>query len=113
MKAEVNLKLQFARLGLVAAFAAAMGLGLSACQTGMAPKVVTPAWTIPQGLFTQTVNGYPLAYSSRGSGPTIVFVHGVLVDYRYWQQPLEAWTADYRVIAISLRHFYPEKWDGK
>lgn len=115
MKSKMNLKLQFANLGLVAALtvAGAMCLGLSGCQTAMAPKVVTPTWTIPQGVATQTVNGYPMAYTSRGSGPTIVFVHGVLVDYRYWQKPLETWTADYRVVAISMRHFYPEKWDGK
>jgi len=115
MKSKMNLKLQFADLGLVAALtvAGAMCLGLSGCQTAMAPKAVTPTWTMPQGVSTQTVDGYPMAYTSRGSGPTIVFVHGVLVDYRYWQQPLETWTADYRVIAISMRHFYPEKWDGK
>jgi esterase len=87
---------------------AAVCLGVSGCQT-----VVSPTWTIPPGASTQTVNDYPLAYTARGAGPTIVFVHGVLVDYRYWQQPLETWTADYRVIAISLRHFYPEKWDRK
>ena len=84
-------------------------LGLSACQTA----VVSPTWTIPPGVSTQTVNGYPLAYTVRGGGPTIVFVHGVLGDYRYWQTPLSSWTTDYRVIAISMRHFYPEKWDGK
>ena len=114
MKSRTTLKVQFAGLGLVAALtlAAAACLGLSGCQIAMAPKVVTPTWTLPQGVSAQTVNGYPMAYTSRGSGPPIVFVHGVLVDYRYWQKPLETWTADYRVVAISLRHFYPEKWDG-
>jgi pimeloyl-ACP methyl ester carboxylesterase len=87
---------------------AAVCLGLSGCQT-----VVSPTWTIPDGVSTQTVNGYPLAYTARGSGPPVVFVHGVLVDHRYWQTPLDAWTADFRVIAVSMRHFYPEKWDGK
>ena len=88
---------------------AAMCIGLSACQT----MVESPTWTIPPGVFTQAVNGYPLAYSARGAGPTIVFVHGILVDYRYWEKPLEAWTNDFHVIAVSMRHFYPEKWDGK
>ena len=88
---------------------AAVGLGLSACQT----MVVSPTWTIPPGVSTQTVNGYPMAYTSKGSGPTIVFVHGVLNDYRNWEMPLETWPADFRIIAISMRHFYPEKWDGK
>ncbi len=102
-----------ATLGLAQALTVAgvICLGLSGCQ--MAPKPIAPAWTIPPGVVTQTVNGYPIAYSSRGTGPTIVFDHGVLLDYRYWQQPLEAWTGDYRVVAISMRHFYPEHWDGK
>jgi pimeloyl-ACP methyl ester carboxylesterase len=106
---------RFARLGRVGvlAIAGAICLGLSGCQSATVPKPVAPGWTIPPGVATQTVNGYPMAYSSRGSGPTIVFVHGVLLDYRYWQQPLETWTGDYRVVAISMRHFYPEHWDGK
>jgi esterase len=88
--------------------AAAVCLGLSGCQT-----VVSPTWTIPPEASTQTVNGYPLTYVARGSGPTIVFVHGVLTDYRYWQGQLDTWSSDFRVIALSLRHFYPEKWNGK
>ena len=87
---------------------AAVCLSLSGCQS-----VVSPTWTIPDGVSTQTVNGYPLAYTARGAGLTVVFVHGVLVDHRYWKVPLDAWTSDFRVIAISMRHFYPEKWDGK
>lgn len=87
---------------------AAVCLGLSGCQT-----VVAPTWTIPPGVSTQTVNGYPLAYVASGSGPTIVFVHGVLGDYRYGQRWLNTWSSDFRVIAVSMRHFYPEKWNGK
>jgi pimeloyl-ACP methyl ester carboxylesterase len=72
-----------------------------------------PDWVIPPGATTQVINGYPMAYSSRGSGPTIVLVGGVLTDYRYWQSQQETWSSDYRVVAVSLRHFYPEKWTGK
>lgn len=82
-------------------------LGLTACQS------VSPKWESPPGSSTQVVNGYPMTFSARGAGPTIVLVGGVLSDYRYWQAQQETWSADYRVIALSLRHFYPEKWDGK
>jgi len=92
------------RLFSVVLVAAAM----SACQT-----VSAPSWTIPPDAATQTINGYPLAYVARGTGPTVVLVHGVLTDYRYWQAPLQSWPTTYRVVAISLRHFYPEGWDGK
>jgi esterase len=88
--------------------AAVVCLGLCGCQT-----VVAPTWTIPAEASTQTINGYPLAYVTHGSGPTIVFVHGVLVDYRYGQRWLDTWSTDFRVIAISMRHFYPETWNGK
>jgi pimeloyl-ACP methyl ester carboxylesterase len=53
-----------------------------------------------------------MAYSEKGSGPIIVLVHGVLTDYRYWQPELDAWAPHFHVIAVSLRHFYPEKWQG-
>jgi len=115
MKSRMNLNRRLASLKrvILLTVAGAVYLGVSGCETALAPKVVAPTWAIPAQASTQTVNGYPMAYTSRGSGQTIVFVHGVLVDYRYWQQPLETWTADYRIIAISMRHFYPEKWDGK
>lgn len=71
-----------------------------------------PSSPIPPEAATETVNGYPLAYVARGTGPTVVFVHGVLIDYRYWQAPLESWPASYRVVVVSLRHFNPERWDG-
>jgi len=35
------------------------------------------------------------------------------VDYRAWETPLLLLSERYRVIALSLRHYYPEKWDGQ
>ena len=89
------------------ASAAIVGLPLSACQT------TTPlTWAVPPDAATQTVNGYPLAYSSRGTGPVVVFVGGVLTDYRIWRGALAKWEPDFQVVAVSPRHFYPEKWQG-
>jgi pimeloyl-ACP methyl ester carboxylesterase len=54
-------------------------MGLTACQT------TTPlTWFVPPGASTLEINGYPLAYSARGSEPTVVFVPGVLTDCRIW-----------------------------
>lgn len=72
-----------------------------------------PPWPLPPGVKTLTVNGYPMAYLERGSGPAIVLVHGALLDYRYWTPQLASLSSRYRVIAVSLRHYYPERWDGK
>lgn len=88
-------------------------LALNGCQTAPPAAPVLPSWTIPEGVATIPVNGYPMAYLSRGSGPTLVMVAGTMADYRYWAPQIQAYSSDFRVISVSLRHFYPELWDGK
>lgn len=72
-----------------------------------------PNWPVPEDGEIKVVNGYPLTYSIRGAGPIVVFLPGVLTDYRVWAQALKSWERDYKVIAISPRHFYPEPWNGQ
>jgi len=33
-------------------------------------------------------------------------------DYRIWNAQFGVFSASYRVVAVNLRHFYPERWDG-
>jgi pimeloyl-ACP methyl ester carboxylesterase len=61
---------------------------------------------------TLRVNGYDMAYLDVGSGPTLVCVHGSLCDFRIWGSVIGPLTAKHRVIAVSLRHFFPDHWDG-
>lgn len=89
------------------AAAAAVGL-LSACQT----PVQAPAWKLPDGVKTAWVHGYPMAYAEAGQGPTVVLVHGAMCDYRCFSDQQASLARGYRVISVSLRHFYPEPWDG-
>jgi pimeloyl-ACP methyl ester carboxylesterase len=58
------------------------------------------------------VNGYDMAYLDIGHGPPLVCVHGSLCDFRIWSPVLGPLTRKHRVIAVSLRHFFPEHWDG-
>jgi pimeloyl-ACP methyl ester carboxylesterase len=58
------------------------------------------------------VNGYDMAYLDVGRGPPLVCVHGSLCDFRIWSAVLGPLTVSQRVIAMSLRHFFPEHWDG-
>ncbi len=58
------------------------------------------------------VNGYDMAYVEQGAGEPVVLVHGSLQDYRYWAPQMAPLSQHYRVIAPSLRHYWPERWDG-
>lgn len=61
------------------------------------------------------VNGYDMSYLDVGEDrarPPLVCVHGSLNDFRVWGCVLGLLTQQRRVIAVSLRHFFPERWDG-
>jgi pimeloyl-ACP methyl ester carboxylesterase len=58
------------------------------------------------------VDGYPLAYQEAGEGAALLLVHGSLIDYRAWALQVPAFAAAHRTIAVSLRHCYPERWNG-
>ena len=71
-----------------------------------------PRWPLPEGIKSVEVNGYEMAYQEAGSGAPIVLVHGALSDYRIWTTIVPSFAKRFHVIAVSLRHYYPEKWDG-
>lgn len=54
--------------------------------------------------------GVPLEYVEQGSGDPVVFVHGVLGDYRVWRNQMEPFAQRYRVIAYSRRNHFPNAW---
>ncbi len=54
-----------------------------------------------------------MAYIEHGVGIPLVLVHGTLGDYRSWAQQMQPFGAHYRTIAVSLRHCWPERWDGE
>ncbi len=58
------------------------------------------------------VNGYDMAYLEIGKGRPLVCVHGTLGDFRTWSAVLGPLSKKHRVISVSLRHFFPEHWDG-
>jgi pimeloyl-ACP methyl ester carboxylesterase len=70
-------------------------------------------WPLPEGIKSVEVNGYPMAYRESGNGKPLVLVHGSLNDYRYWNAEIGVFAEQYRVIAVSLRHYFPEPWDGR
>jgi len=68
---------------------------------------------LPPGVKTLRVNAYDMAYVEKGSGRPLIMVHGALNDYRYWAAQMEPFAQSSRAIAVSLRHYFPERWDGK
>ena len=61
---------------------------------------------------TFRVNGYDMAYLEVGRGHPLVCVHGTLGDFRTWYSVLGPLSKNHRVISVSLRHFFPERWDA-
>lgn len=53
-----------------------------------------------------------MACVERGSGMPLVMVHGALSDFRSFERQMAAFGERHRAIALSLRHYYPERWDG-
>ena len=74
---------------------------------------VQRVWPLPEGVKSVEVNGYPMAYQESGSGTPLVLVHGALNDYRYWNSQIPVFATHHRIIAVSLRHYFPEPWDGR
>ncbi len=62
---------------------------------------------------TLRVNDYDMAYLDIGQGPALVCVHGSLNDFRAWSAVLKPLSADRQLIVPSLRHYFPEHWDGR
>ena len=77
------------------------------------PVQAAPKWPLPEGLKSLEVNGYDMAYQETGSGVPLILVHGSINDYRVWAAQVPEFAKNYRVLAVSLRHYYPERWDGK
>ena len=64
------------------------------------------AW--PQPTFVSTASGTSVPYVEAGSGEPMVFVHGSLCDYRYWDPQLASLSKNFHCIAPSLGHYWPQ-----
>ncbi|MGB3289012.1 MAG: alpha/beta hydrolase [Burkholderiaceae bacterium] len=50
---------------------------------------------------------HPLHYIEAGDGEALLLIHGSLCDYRYWRWQFPALSAQYRLVAPSLRGYWP------
>jgi pimeloyl-ACP methyl ester carboxylesterase len=68
---------------------------------------------LPPGVKTRRVGDHDMAYLERGQGAPLLLVHGSLADYRYWSPQMAPLSQGRRVVAVSMRRYYPERWDGE
>ena len=64
-------------------------------------------------LQTALIGGYAMSYTEYGSGAPLVLVHGSLSDCRYWKSQMAPLGKSFRVLAVCLRRYWPETWDGE
>lgn len=77
-------------------------------------QATIPAWPTGERTRFCEVHGYRLAYVEAGtSRPALLLVHGSMSDYRSFQAQVAPLSVHARTIAVSLRHSYPERWDGR
>jgi non-heme chloroperoxidase len=69
---------------------------------------------MPNNLKNVEIGGRQLHYIDQGGDgqPVIIFIHGGLDDYRYWQFQIDSFSRKYRTISYSRRFAYPNKWIG-
>ncbi|SOF01124.1 Pimeloyl-ACP methyl ester carboxylesterase [Burkholderia sp. OK233] len=57
--------------------------------------------------FIELHSGLRMPYVEAGEGELLLFVHGSLCDYRYWQPQLAGLSKQYRCLTVSLTHYWP------
>lgn len=56
--------------------------------------------------------GAELYYEEKGSGRTVLFVHGIPTDYRAWAAQVGPFSEGRRMVSLSRRYAYPNKREG-
>lgn len=61
----------------------------------------------PKAYFAAMPSGVRLPYVASGSGEPLLFVHGSLCDYRYWNSQTSALSGHFQCVSVSLSHYWP------
>lgn len=64
---------------------------------------------LPAPRLVSLPSGATLATTDSGTGAPVVLVHGSLCDYRYWAPQIAALAQQYRVLSVSLSHYFPTR----
>jgi 3-oxoadipate enol-lactonase len=80
-----------------------VGCGESASTPSAQPAADSGAPTPKTATGKADVNGASLYYETRGSGDTVVLVHGLTLDTRMWDSQFEALSKSYHVVRFDMR----------
>ena len=83
---------------------------VTAAIIGLAGVAVIAQTGTPPAPQMISANGTELSYVSQGSGEPVVFVHGAVVDLRYWEPQRAAFAKQYRFISYSQRYHGAGGW---
>ena len=64
-------------------------------------------FAVPELCFATLPSGIRIPYVASGSGEALLFVHGSLCDYRYWNSQTDALSQHYSCFSVSLSHYWP------
>ncbi|MGH7227511.1 MAG: alpha/beta fold hydrolase, partial [Gemmataceae bacterium] len=89
-------------------FLRSLAIALSGLLIAAAPGFAADAGRPAPVLQTVNIgNGITIHYVEKGAGAPVVFVHGSIGDYSYWDDQIAAFGTRYRAIAYSRRYNYP------
>lgn len=61
----------------------------------------------PEPCFATIASGTRIPYLASGTGEPLLFVHGSLCDYRYWDSQAAVLSQDFLCLSVSLSHYWP------
>lgn len=64
-------------------------------------------FAVPELCFATVASGVRIPYVASGSGEALLFVHGSLCDYRYWDSQTDALSQHFSCFSVSLSHYWP------
>jgi len=67
---------------------------------------------LPAPGLAELPSGVRMPYLSCGVGAPLLFIHGSLCDYRYWNSQIGVLSQHFRCISVSLSHYWPAAADG-
>jgi pimeloyl-ACP methyl ester carboxylesterase len=73
----------------------------------MNARIDPPIFEHPDLCIATLASGVRVPYVASGSGEPLVFVHGSLCDYRYWNSQTEVLSKHFSCVSISLSHYWP------